>query len=73
VIGWGGTEFGTESVNSVRQYTLSFPGQLVYRLLPLTSSQVNSQELIDAMDARFANPTAAAAPAPSGGVTPFPP
>jgi hypothetical protein len=73
VIGWGGTAFGTESVNSVRQYTLSFPGDIVYRLLPLTWSQVNTQQLIDAMDDRFANGTAAAATPAPGGVTPFPP
>ncbi len=73
VIGWGGTEFGTESINGIRQHTLTFPGAIVYRLIPLTSSQVNAQQLIDAMDARFANATAASeAPSP-GGVTPFPP
>ena len=57
----------------LRQYTLSFPGALLYRVVPLTSSQVSATQLIDAMDTRFSNPTAAAEPAPSGGVTPFPP
>lgn len=77
VIGWGGTNdavgVGTESVGGLRQYSLSFPGNLVYRLIPLTSSQVTVKEMVDAMDARSENPGIAAEPAPGGGVTPFPP
>ena len=73
VIGWGGTNLGTESVGGIRQYTLTFPGSLMYRVIPLTSSQVNAKLLTDAMDAQFANPAVAAQAVPPGGVTPFPP
>ena len=73
MIGWGGTNLGTESVGGIRQYTLTFPGSLMYRVIPLTSSQVNAKLLTDAMDAQFANPAVAAQAVPPGGVTPFPP
>jgi hypothetical protein len=73
VIGWGSTQYGTESINGVRQYTLTFPGALVYRLIPLTATQVNVQQLVAAMDTRFANATEADAPTSRGSVTPFPP
>jgi hypothetical protein len=72
VVGWGGTSHGTETVGGGRQYALSFPGYLVYRLLPLTSSQVTVDQLVSAMDAKFASAGAAAQSDP-GGVTPFPP
>jgi hypothetical protein len=77
VIGWGGsasgTAIGTESVGGIRQFALSFPGRVMYRMIPLTDSQVSVQQLVDAMDVRFDNPGIAAEPAPGGGVTPFPP
>ena len=73
VIGWGGTNVGTESVGGIRQYTLTFPGSLMYRAIPLTTSQVNAKLLTDAMDAQFTNPAVVAQAVPPGGVTPFPP
>ena len=73
VVGWGGTPFGTETVGSLRQYTLSFPGAFVYRMIPLTTSQVSVSQLVDAMDARFANPSASAASPSDPGDRPFPP
>ncbi len=77
VIGWGGTTdtvaIGTESVGGIRQYTLSFPGYLVYRMIPLKSSQITVKQMVDAMDAKFASATAAGAAPSPGGVTPFPP
>jgi Arylsulfotransferase (ASST) len=79
VIGWGGSADGvgkgTESVNGIRQYSLSFPGGsgIIYRMIPLKSSQVTTQQLVDAMDTRFAKLSAADEPPLPGGVTPFPP
>jgi hypothetical protein len=71
-VGWGGTGNATETVGGGRQFALSFPGSLVYRLIPLTTSQVSVDQLVSAMDAKFASAGTAAAPDP-GGVTPFPP
>jgi len=73
VVAWGGTDTGTETVGDVRQFALSFPGQLVYRVIPLTSSQVSVSQLVSAMDARFANPSGAAASRGSQQLVPFPP
>jgi Arylsulfotransferase (ASST) len=76
VIGWGGTADvvgrGGEYVGPIRQYALRFPGRLTYRVIPLTSSQVNAQQLIDAMDAKAAGAGASSAPDQTG-PTPFPP
>ena len=73
VIGWGSSGVGTETVGATRQTALTFPGAIIYRTIPLTSSQVTTQQLVDAMDVRFATLGATTAPVPSGGVTPFPP
>lgn len=74
VVGWGGgNPVATETVGSIRQFTLSFPGLFVYRLIPLTTSQVSVPQLVDAMDARFANPSANAASPSDPGDRPYPP
>ena len=75
VIGWGSAGAGTEMVGPTRQMTLKFtsPGAIVYRTIPLTSSQVTAPQLVDAMDAQFSAVGATSEPVPSGGVTPFPP
>jgi hypothetical protein len=72
VVGWGGNEVASETVGSLRQYALTFPGGNVYRVMPLSASQVSVAQLDAAMDARFANPTAASEPA-SGVISPYPP
>jgi hypothetical protein len=51
---------------------LTFPGGNIYRLLPLSTSQVSRAQLDAAMDARLANPGAASEPA-SGVISPYPP
>ena len=73
VIGWGSAGVGTETVGGARQTALTFPGAIVYRTIPLTSSQVSAPQLVAAMDAQVSALGAADEPVPSGGVTPFPP
>jgi hypothetical protein len=75
VIGWGGSGAGlsTESVASLRQFTINFPNAIIYRSIPLTTSQVSVAQLDQAMDARFANPAASADATGSPDQMPFPP
>jgi hypothetical protein len=55
-VGWGGTSNANELVGGAPGFSLTFPGQLLYRAIPLTSSQVSRAQLDAAMDARFASP-----------------
>jgi outer membrane protein assembly factor BamB len=74
VIGWGGTETGTESVGGVRHTTLSFPGRLVYRLVPIPAGQLSRDALRAGMDDQYAaGAVATTQEAPSGAPMPFPP
>ncbi len=76
VIGFGGANDtvgrGGEYIGSTRQFTLTFPGALTYRVIPLTSSQVTTANLITAMDTKFANASASGTAEPQGSMQ-FPP
>jgi hypothetical protein len=72
VMAWGGNDVVSETVGDLRQFTMTFPGGNMYRLLPLSTSQVSRSQLDAAMDARFANPSAASEP-PTGVISPYPP
>jgi hypothetical protein len=72
LVGWGGTDSMTEMVGTVPEFSLRFPGLLIYRALPLSTSQVSVTQLDAAMDAKFANP-AAASQGTSDVTSPFPP
>jgi hypothetical protein len=73
VVGWGGNEIASETVGDLRQFALTFPGGNIYRILPLTTAQVSPEQLDAAMDARFANPSAASEPPAGAVVSPYPP
>jgi hypothetical protein len=73
VVGWGGNEIASETVGDLRQFTLQFPGGNIYRLLPLSSSEVSRAQLDAAMDAKFATPSAASEPPPNAVISPYPP
>jgi hypothetical protein len=77
VFGFGGTYTRTgiaaEVVDGAEQLSVTFPGAITYRAIPLTSSQVSVAQLDRAMDTRFANPTASADAAGSPDSMPFPP
>jgi outer membrane protein assembly factor BamB len=73
VVGWGGNEIASETVGDLRQFTLQFPGGNIYRLLPLSSSEVSRAQLDAAMDAKFATPSAASEPPPDAVISPYPP
>ncbi len=70
-VGWGGNSTASELVGGVPRFSLTFPGQLLYRAEPLTSAQVSPAQLDAAMDARFAHPVASADTA-TGVLTPYP-
>jgi hypothetical protein len=62
VIGWGGTNVATENTSPDGSETLRMtfdPNVLIYRMLPLTSSQFNLDALRAGMDAQYANSTTA--------------
>jgi len=62
VIGWGGTNVATENAAADGAETLRLqfdPNVLIYRMVPLTSSQFNLYALRAGMDAQYANSTTA--------------
>ena len=61
VIGWGGTNVATENaLDGSETLRLQFdPNVLIYRMVPLTSSQFNLDALRAGMDAQYANSTTA--------------
>ncbi len=73
-IGWGGTDLGTESVGGARHFSVTFPGTIVYRLIPVPPGQLSRDALRAGMDAQYApggaGVTAQEQPAQS---VPFPP
>jgi hypothetical protein len=53
---------------------LTFPGKLVYRLVPVPAGQLSRDALRAGMDEQYpAGASATAQAAPSGGPVPFPP
>ena len=77
VFGFGGTPTGTgmvaEVVDGARQLSLTFANAITYRAIPLSNAQVTPGQLDQAMDARFAHPSASADAAGSPDSVPFPP
>jgi hypothetical protein len=74
VIGWGGTDTGTENVDGARHMTLSFPGYIVYRVVPIPFGTLSRDALREGMDDQYAaGAPATASERPSGGPVPFPP
>ncbi|HEY6316954.1 MAG TPA: aryl-sulfate sulfotransferase [Acidimicrobiia bacterium] len=62
VIGWGGTNVATENAAADGSETLRLqfdPNVLIYRMVPLTSSQFNLDALRAGMDEQYANSTTA--------------
>jgi len=53
VIGWGGTDTATESVDGTRHFTITQPGTM-YRFIPIAQGRLSRSDLRAAMDAQYA-------------------
>ncbi len=54
VIGWGGTDTGTENINGTRHFSITLPGGIMYRLIPIAPGRLSRTALRAAMDAQYA-------------------